>query len=199
MANAVTNKITTIKGTGIICKGNLKGGEFEMFPTMLFDYVQLGLITHTNLVVYVKLLQLYNENYGYAFPTIPQLMIYTRIRSKATIHHSLDTLEEVGLIQRSKKSGGNNIYVVYKPLSKTELYSFFPDKTKKLKEDEEKLMKTAEHDKERYQQHQQQKEQVQEQQIQAEQVVPNFDTFDNKENYFSSLKELARRARQQVQ
>ncbi|MDD9312592.1 hypothetical protein PUS82_15060 [Cytobacillus firmus] len=100
----MSNTITTIKGTGIICKGNVKG-NFEQVPMELFDYIQLGLINHTDLIVYTKLLQLYNADYGYAFPTIPQLMYYTRIKSKATIHHSLNTLEEVGLIQKSKKTG----------------------------------------------------------------------------------------------
>ena len=98
----MTNTEITIEGTGIICKGNLNGGEFEMFPTMLFDYIQLDLITHTDLVVYIKLLQLYNNDYGYAFPTIPQLMGYTNIRGKATIDKSLDTLEEVGLITKKQ-------------------------------------------------------------------------------------------------
>ncbi|GAA0323247.1 helix-turn-helix domain-containing protein [Oceanobacillus oncorhynchi subsp. oncorhynchi] len=105
----MSNTNTTVKGTGIICKGNVKE-NFEQTPMELFDYVQLDLITHTDLVVYVKLLQLYNENYGYAFPTITELMNFTHIRSKATIHNSLNTLEEVGLIEKSKTSRGNNIY-----------------------------------------------------------------------------------------
>ena len=107
---------TTIQGTGIICKGHLKGGEFEMFPTMLFDYVQLKLITHTDVVVYMKLLQLFNGDYGYAFPTVSQLMRYTNVKGKSTIDNSLDRLEEVGLIKRGKTSRINNVYVVYKPV-----------------------------------------------------------------------------------
>ncbi|MCU5653186.1 hypothetical protein OCF56_04610 [Bacillus mycoides] len=75
----MTNIVTTIKGTEIICKGNVEG-NFEQVPMELFDYIQLGLITHTDLVVYMKLLQRYNENYGYAFPTIERLMIDTRIK-----------------------------------------------------------------------------------------------------------------------
>jgi hypothetical protein len=67
----MSTALTTTKGTGIICKGNVKG-NFEIVPMELLDYVQLKLINHTDLVVYVKLLQLYNDDYGYAFPTIPQ-------------------------------------------------------------------------------------------------------------------------------
>ena len=50
-------------------------GNFAQVPMELFDYVQLGLITHTDLVVYVKLYDLYNDAYGYEFPTIPKLMV----------------------------------------------------------------------------------------------------------------------------
>ncbi|AJH75048.1 putative transcriptional regulator [Bacillus cereus ATCC 4342] len=159
------NIVTTIKGTGIICKGNIEG-NFEQVPMELFDYIQLGLIIHTDLVVYVKLLQLYNENYGYAFPTIEKLMIYTRIGGKATIHNSLKRLGEVGLVQKGKTNRGNNVYVVYKPLSKTELYKCVPDKVKQFKEFENKLLKISDQDKERFQQHLQDK-QMREQQIQA--------------------------------
>ncbi|WP_430530409.1 helix-turn-helix domain-containing protein [Bacillus cereus] len=170
----MTNIVTKIQGTGITCKGNLKAGEFEMFPNMLFDYIQLGLITHTDLVVYMKLLQRYNENYGYAFPTIERLMIETRIKGKATVHNSLKRLGEVGLVQKSKTNRGNNVYVVYKPLDKKELYKCVPDKVKQFKEFESKLLKIADQDKERFYQHLQDKQvrKEQEQQIQARQVVP---------------------------
>ena len=54
MENSVSNLSSNIEGTGIIGKGNLSG-NFAQVPMELFDYVQLGLITHTDLVVYVKL------------------------------------------------------------------------------------------------------------------------------------------------
>lgn len=178
----MTNTITNIKGTGIICKGNVKG-NFELVPMELFDYVQLNLISHTDLIVYVKLLQLYNHKEGYAYPTIPMLMNYTHIRSKATIHNALNTLEKVGLIQKSKTNKGNNVYIVFKPLSKNELYSLFPDKVEQFKKFETKLMITAEHDKERLQHHQQnrQEQQQQEQPITARQVIPNVEHPVNEE------------------
>ncbi|WP_338447754.1 hypothetical protein R4Z09_16020 [Niallia oryzisoli] len=66
----MSNTETVIQGTGIICKENVKG-NFEIMPMELLDYVQLELITHTDLVVYMKLLQLYNNDYGYAYSTIP--------------------------------------------------------------------------------------------------------------------------------
>ncbi|MGW5979330.1 helix-turn-helix domain-containing protein [Bacillus mycoides] len=179
----MTNTVIAIKRTENICKGHLKG-NFEQVPMELFDYIQLGLITHTDLVVYVKLLQLYNPDYGYAFPTIERLMIATRVGGKATIHNSLKRLGEVGLIQKSKANRGNNVYVVYKPLNKTELYKCVPDKVDQFKEFESKLVKTAEYDKERFQQHLQDKQmrEQQEQQIQARQVILTVEQRVNNES-----------------
>ncbi|MDM5463789.1 MULTISPECIES: helix-turn-helix domain-containing protein [Bacillus cereus group] len=187
----MTNNATIIKGTGMICKGNVEG-NFEQVPMELFDYIQLRLITHTDLVVYVKLLQLYNHNEGYAFPTIEKLMIDTRIGGKATIHNSLKRLGEVGLIQKSKASWGNNTYVVYKPLSKTELYKCVSDKVEQFKEFESKLMKISVHDKERFQQHLQDKQlrEQQEQQVQARQVVPIAEQPVNNESTDTEYNDL---------
>jgi predicted transcriptional regulator len=144
--------ITKIKSTGIICKGNVKK-NYEKVPMEVFDYIQLGLITHTDLAVYMKLYQYYNEEIGYAYPTVAQLMIQTNIKGKATITNSFEKLERVGLIQRGKGNRGNNIYVVYKPLDKAELYECVPDKVVKFKKRESELLKMAENDKERFHQH----------------------------------------------
>lgn len=149
MSRNVTTPQTVIEGTGIIGKGTLKG-NFEQTPMELFDYVQLDLISHTDMVVYVKLLQFYNVDLGYAYPTVPQLMFHTNVGSKATIHRSIKTLEDVGLIQKARGSKGNNIYEVYKPLDKSVLYKRVPAKVTKLKEVEAKLIKTAVSDKERF-------------------------------------------------
>ncbi|GLV67453.1 hypothetical protein Bmyc01_61220 [Bacillus mycoides] len=169
----MTNTITAIEGTGIICKGNVEG-NFEQVPMELFDYIQLGLITHTDLVIYVKLFQLYNPDYGYAFPTIERLMIDTRIKGKATVHTSIKRLCEVGLIGKNKRRSGNNVYFVYKPLSKQELYKRVPNRVEEFKEFESKLVKISDYDKERFQQHllDKQMREQQEQQIQARQFLP---------------------------
>ncbi|MBJ6721244.1 transcriptional regulator [Bacillus sp. PR5] len=187
----MADTVTKIEGTGIICKGNVEG-NFEQVPMELFDYIQLGLITHTDLVVYVKLLQFYNPDYGYAFPTVEKLMIDTHIKGKATVHNSLKRLGEVGLIQKGKASWGNNTYMVYKPLSKTKLYKRVPDKVEKFKEFESKLMKISIHDKERFQQHQQDKQlrEQQEQQIQARQVVSTVEQPVNNELTVSKYNDL---------
>lgn len=136
----------------VMVKGNVESNYAKM-PMELFDYVQLELISHTDLAIYMKLYDLVNVEQGYAFPTIPQLMVYTRIGSKATIHRSLKKLMEVGLIYKKKTRWGNNVYYVYKPLSKAELYKLYPDKLEQFKEFEAKQMKTAQHDMDRFHQH----------------------------------------------
>ena len=140
------NEEVKISGTEVICKGNVTE-NFIMTPAELFDYIELGLITDTDLVVYLKLYDLYNVSEGYAFPTIPQLMIYTRKGSKSTINNSIKRLEEVGLIRKLKSNRGNNVYRVFKPLLQAELYKQVPERVEKLQQDRDKLMRMNELDK----------------------------------------------------
>lgn len=139
----------SIKGTGITCKGNIEK-DFEKLPLDLFNYLELGLISHTDFTVFVKLTQFYNIDYGYAYPNIPQLMLYTHIKSKATIHTSLDSLVAAGLLQKGKTAKGNNIYRTLKPLCKEELYKAVPGQVQILKERENKLLKANTADKIRW-------------------------------------------------
>ncbi|KXH83729.1 helix-turn-helix domain-containing protein [Sporosarcina sp. HYO08] len=195
---------TIIKGTGKIGKGKgVLQDNFVQIPMELFDYLQLELITRTDITVYIRLCDFYNEEYGYAFPTIPQLMLATRIGSKTTIHKSIEKLEEVGLIRKSKTNRGNNTYVIYKPLSKSELYDQVPDKVEQFKEFVDKVLKMSGDDKQRFQIYQQNKQaqEQKEQAIQAKQIEPTVETFNNEideanddmENL--SFKEWARLAR----
>lgn len=175
MENAVTNTKTTIKGTGIICKGNVTE-NFEKLPMELFDYLELGLITHREFVVFMKLCQLYNEGYGYAFPTISQLRIMTGIESKSTMDTALDNLQNVGLISKARTQRGNNVYVVFKPLERSQLYQCAPDRVKQLEKKKVKLNLQADQDKERLLQYKQNK---QENEIQAATIVPKMETVNN--------------------
>ncbi|RHW36669.1 transcriptional regulator [Lysinibacillus yapensis] len=145
--------MVAMRSSNVICKDNLKPGEFELFPIQLNFYLQLELIKHVDISVYMKLLQLYNREEGYAFPTIARLMVDLKIGGKATIDNSLDRLEKSGLIEKAKGYRGNNIYYVYKPLDKYELNKLLPEKVVKYKEFEEKILKNANLDKVRYQQH----------------------------------------------
>lgn len=152
--------------TKIIAKGNIDD-KFAKMPVELYNYIQLDLISHSDVIIYMRLYDLSNDKIGYAYPTIPQLMVSTRIGSKATIHRSLKKLVEVGLIEKEKTKWGNNKYFVYKPFPREELYKRYPDKAKHFKEFEAKIMNIAEYDKERFQQYQQEQTE-----IQAKQIVP---------------------------
>lgn len=139
----------TVKSTEIICKGNV-ADNFEKLPHDLFNYLELGLITHTDVTVYMKLTQFYNAEFGYAFPTIPQLMILTRIASKHTINRSIKNLIAAGLLQKGKTNNGNNVYRTYKPLDKEALYKQVPEKVQELNEIQAKLLSTSMADKVRW-------------------------------------------------
>src|SRR3954471_18093999 len=54
-------------------------------------------ISGNDLIVYLRLYKLYSQEYGYAFPTINQLIVMTNL-SRGTLNESLKTLESVGLI-----------------------------------------------------------------------------------------------------
>lgn len=138
-----------VKSTEIICKGNIED-NYEKLPHDLHNYVELGLISYTELGVYMKLTQFYNPEFGYAFPTISQLMIYTHIYSKSTMHRSIKNLVAAGLLQKGKTTNGNNVYRTYKPLSKEDLYKQVPDKVQELYEIQAKLLSTSEADKVRW-------------------------------------------------
>lgn len=136
----------------VMVKGNVESNYAKM-PMELFDYVQLELLSHTDLAVYMKLYDLVNVEQGYAFPTISQLMVFTCIRSKATIHRSLKKLVEVNLIEKRKTRWGNNVYYVYKPLDKDELYKLYPANFQKFTAFEAKQLQMAEKEADRLQQH----------------------------------------------
>jgi predicted transcriptional regulator len=151
-------KMTVVRGINVICKKNLKEGEFELLPVEIFNYLELRLLSSNDMCVYLKLLRLYNHEYGYAYPSIKKLRLMTGIRSKTTIVKSLDNLERSGLISREKGIKGNNVYKVYKPLSQAELYRQVPELVKDLEDFKERLEYIDEQDKERHQQYKSKKE-----------------------------------------
>ncbi len=162
-----------VKSSEIICKGNLTG-NYEQVPMELFNYLELGLITKNGFVVYVRLLKYYNPDYGYAYPTIAQLMLSTGIGGKGTIDKALDNLEEVGLIKRIKQKGrDNNAYIVFKPLEQQELYECLPDKLQEFMNRKEEKLKAALKDKERLLTHRNTEDE--EQGISAPQILPKAD------------------------
>ena len=123
--------------------------RFEKVSTDIFYYVQLGLIKHSDVVLYIKYLELFNENYGYAFPTIYQLQDYLNI-SRASVIESNKRLVEAGLLKVDKHKKNNNIYLPLQPLPKTELAKQVPQKLKELEERQKKIHGSAMEDRVRF-------------------------------------------------
>ncbi|MGE8001653.1 hypothetical protein ACQKOF_24100 [Lysinibacillus sp. NPDC093190] len=71
--------------------------KFEKVSTDIFYYVQLGLIKPFDMVLYVKYLELFNKDCGYAFPTIYQLEDYLNC-SRQSIVSANNRLVAVGLL-----------------------------------------------------------------------------------------------------
>ncbi|WP_339174822.1 transcriptional regulator [Solibacillus sp. FSL R5-0691] len=123
--------------------------RFEKVSTDLFYYLQLGLIKPLDFVLYIKYLELYNEKYGYAFPTIPQLRDYLNC-GRSSILEANKRLVEVGLIKVDKHKNNNNIYLPMQPLSKSELTSQVPTKVRELEMRQAEISKATENDRMRF-------------------------------------------------
>lgn len=146
MANAVTNTISNIEGTGIRCIGNLEG-NFEQVPHSIFNYSKLGLISGNDLAVYVLLLKYDNDMQGYAFPTTKQIALETGISDK-TVKQSTKRLAEAGLVKKEKAPNypNKNIYYVYLPLDKEVLYKLVPHLVKEVEQKKSKYQEENEQD-----------------------------------------------------
>lgn len=94
---------------------------FAAVPTAVCKYyVRHPKFTATAERVYRYLLQRYNEDYGYAWPSWSVIMRETGIGSKQTLQRALDALEHLELIKRvtHENEGGwsNNCYVFRAPI-----------------------------------------------------------------------------------
>ncbi|HDR7622778.1 TPA: helix-turn-helix domain-containing protein [Bacillus mycoides] len=139
--------MTTIQGTKKIAKGNIEG-NFEQFPKDLHAYLQLGVIKHSDVIVYMTLMEYHNTEIGYAYPTNVQLEIATGL-SKGTVVASLKRLEQIDLIQkkRAKYFTNKNIFYVFKPLTRDELYKQLPEEAEAFEEKKAKKLEEAEQNK----------------------------------------------------
>ncbi|WEA41638.1 transcriptional regulator [Lysinibacillus fusiformis] len=123
--------------------------RFEKVSTDIFYYVQLGFIKSSDVALYIKYLELFNPNYGYAFPTIYQLEDYLNC-SRSSIMSANKRLVAAGLIMISKYQHNNNIYLPLQPLRKEELAKQIPNKVKELEKRQMKIYKIADQDKNRF-------------------------------------------------
>jgi DNA-binding MarR family transcriptional regulator len=79
-------------------------------------------------LIYELLFDLWNPDYGYAFPTIWQLSTESGL-SEATVKRCIKTLIKLDLIEKRRSSvAQNNVYIVKKPVKTVEeLIAKFPE------------------------------------------------------------------------
>lgn len=99
--------------------------RFEKVSTDIFRYVELGLIKYSDVTLYVKYLELFNPNQGYAYPTIYKLEVFLNC-SRQSIVAANKRLEKAGLLIIKKHKNNNNIYFPLQPHSKEDLYKQVP-------------------------------------------------------------------------
>lgn len=116
-------------------------------------YTKHPQINATAILVYGRLLHHHNHNFGYAYPTFPQLANDLGLTPDA-IKVNIRKLVAVGLITKGR--GGqhnNNRYFFHTPVETvSELIAKFPEEADKIREYERKaaaILEKAEADKER--------------------------------------------------
>lgn len=120
--------------------------KFEKVSTDIFYYVQLGIIKPFDMVLYVKYLELFNEDYGYAFPTIYQLEDYLNC-SRQRIVSANRRLVAAGLLIIRKYKNNNNIYFPLQPHTNEGLAKQVPQLLTELEKRREKIYSLADDDK----------------------------------------------------
>ncbi|MDR4169541.1 helix-turn-helix domain-containing protein [Bacillus nitratireducens] len=150
--------MTTIRGTKKIAKEQKDATNFERFPADIMNYVQLGLITHTDVYLYMTLVRYHSEKYGYAYPSNKQLEVEIGV-SPATLVRTKSRLVQVGLIDivKSASFANKDTYYAYMPLTKEGLYQQAPKEAAEYQERKELAKNKAARDKVRYTKHLQEK------------------------------------------
>ncbi|WP_144549680.1 helix-turn-helix domain-containing protein [Bacillus sp. X1(2014)] len=167
--------MTTVESSKITMRRENVPDQYRKVPNSIHDYIELGLISGNDLIVYLRLYKLFNDSIGYAFPTIDQLEVYTNL-SRGTLTEAIKKLVAVGLIKKGQGYKGNNVYVVYKPLEQAELYKQVPDMVERLQSKKIKKNIQAERDKQRLQQFKESIEE-QEQEFKAVRIEPRVESY----------------------
>ncbi|MGP4072639.1 helix-turn-helix domain-containing protein [Piscibacillus sp. B03] len=127
--------MTQLRGTEQVFDKTEKSKEdfFVKMPYDLMHYVHLPGYKPQFNYPYTILVDFYNADYGYAFPTEHQIARKYGVKSVKTVRKHLRFLEDVGLIKIAKPNG-NKIYVPYKPLSQEELFRQCPQAAERYRE-----------------------------------------------------------------
>lgn len=108
-------------------KGAYKG-NFIKLPSNLKHYVYHPKYKAEMSYLYTLIIDYFNEEYGYAWPSTHRLaMEYGK--AEKTVRTHLNVLEELRLIQKRRGLLGNS-YRPYEPLDEDEFFEVFPDAKK---------------------------------------------------------------------
>ncbi|MFD2923881.1 hypothetical protein [Halobacillus naozhouensis] len=124
-----------IKGTDkVFDKTNKAESDyFVKMPSDLMNYVHVPGYKPQFNYLYTILVDFYNADMGYAYPTEYQLSRRYGVKAVKTIREHLRFLERVGLI-KIVKPRANKVYVPYKPLTQAELFKRCPEASKSYNE-----------------------------------------------------------------
>lgn len=102
-------------------KPNEGGKHFIPLPSNSRHYVHHDRINADKLFLYALIIDHYNPEYGYAFPSIEKLAVKYGKAPDTTSGH-IDDLKEVGLIDFPEKG----YYIPLVPLGEDEFFTAFP-------------------------------------------------------------------------
>jgi len=125
----------TLEGTKHPFNKAEKGEDkyFVKMPSDLMHYVHIPGYKPEYNYLYTILVDFYNVDFGYAFPTEWKIGRVYGKQDPKTVRNHLRVLERVGLISIHKPRG-NKIYVPYEPLSREELFKVCPEAQKSYEE-----------------------------------------------------------------
>lgn len=99
-----------------------EGRTFTPIPSTVRHYVHHPEIKPGMLYLYALIIDYYNVEQGYAFPSVDQLALDYGMSYNATSKH-IEVLRDVGLIDYPEKGK----YVPLEPLGASEFYDEFPE------------------------------------------------------------------------
>ncbi|MFC5650915.1 helix-turn-helix domain-containing protein [Paenibacillus solisilvae] len=89
--------------------------SFTKYEHDLRRYSRAGLTSPTDIIVYLTIKGYYNEDYGYAFPTVKTIAYDSGVSDK-TVERSITRLKTVGLLNVKKTPQDNKVNNIYVPL-----------------------------------------------------------------------------------
>lgn len=124
-----------------------KDGQFAFVKVdkrLMKAYQYLSGFDADAVLVYLLIVDLYNESFGYAFPTLYNISIQLNMKNHRR-DKALKTLEKYGLIETWKMDSGNKVYIPKEPLPLKEFVNQYPEALSNY----EKLLKQIDGQRER--------------------------------------------------